>query len=231
MALSNSRNFIQSRDDIIINAMRRVRALKPSETPSSQQINDVAYILNTMVQSWQADSIFLWASSLATLSLSPNVSTYNLSSDIIDIDGDGFIRINNTDFKVARITKQEYQDISVKGTLGRPIKMYIQFNLDVPVLYTYYTPDVSYTLYYNKVIRLQDFTSNSDNPDFPIMWSDALITNLAYRIASSYNFPLDETQLLKVDALYAKEKTLKAMKGIGMGATSMRLRINRRRIF
>lgn len=231
MAVSGSRNFIQTRNDIIINAMRRVRALKPSETPSAMQINDIAYVLNTMVESWQADSIFLWTVSLMSLYLTPNISVYNLTNDIIDIDGDGFIKINDTDFKVKRITRQEYQDIAVKNTLGRPIQMQIDFNLNNPILNLYYTPDKIYVLYYNKVVRLQDFTKDTDNPDFPIMWSDALILNLAYRIAASYNFPLDETQLLKIDALYAKDKALKTMKGLGMGNTSMRLKIARRRYY
>ena len=228
MSLSTTRTFIQSRNDIILSALRRVRALKPSETPSSQQLTDVSMHLNAMVKSWQTESIFLWTQSEATVPLVASTTTYNLSADIIDVEGDGYIRINGYDNPVLRLTRDEYLAIPTKSMTGRPIQFFVDFQLANPVLSVYYVPDIAYTFTYNKVLKLQDFTIGTDNPDFPVMWSDALMLNLAYRIAPMYAFPINEMDYLRFDATDAKSKGLMAMKGVGEGAASMRIGMNRR---
>lgn len=228
MATSNTRIFIETRDDIITNALRRVRAIKPAELPKPEQLIDLSNQLNSMIKSWHSESIFLWTQSSATLALTIGTASYNLPVDVIDVEGNGFITIDGYDNIVQRITREEYQNIPTKAITGKPIQFYIDFQLANPVLYVYYVPDKSYTLTYNKIVKLQDFTNKSNNPDFPVMWYDAIMLNLAYRIAPMYAFPINEMEHLRFDANDTKTKCLLTMKGIGEGASSMRFSMDRR---
>ena len=58
---------------------------------------------------------------------------------------------------------------------------------DYSVLRVWLTPaDVQFTLPITCSRKLQDFSSPTDNPDFPQEWQECLICNLAIRIAPHY---------------------------------------------
>jgi len=47
---------------------------------------------------------------------------------------------------------------------------------------------------------IQDFDANSDNPDFPIEWTEALVWNLAARLGVDYDAPPQKMQLVTINA-------------------------------
>jgi hypothetical protein len=77
------------------------------------------------------------------------------------------------------------------------------------------------TLFYLKYKRLQDFNISSDNPDFPVEWSEALIYGLAARLAPEYGTTSPDTW--KTLELMASMKFAEAKDGSGSAGCGMRL--------
>lgn len=62
---------------------------------------------------------------------------------------------------------------------------------------------------YSKVLRLQDFDSASDNPDFPVRWTQALIWGLAFDLSHDFGLPDPEKKKLSE---WARFEFLRAQK-------------------
>lgn len=63
------------------------------------------------------------------------------------------------------------------------------------VMYVWQTPrDSSEQLRFTYERKLEDFVDNDDCPDFPKYWMEALVFNLAKRLAAKYNAPLTRKQ-------------------------------------
>jgi hypothetical protein len=200
MAVSGSWDFIQTRDDIIKSALRKVGAVAQGEDPSANQMAEAAHALNSLNLSLMNDGVYLWTYVDNTLALSDGVASYTLDAKVIGILPTPYIRVNDYDFPVSVITKAEYDSITTKAMKARPERVYFERKLDASYLYFHYTPDTSYTFYYTAVLRLQDLNTAADNPDFPVEWSNALIFGSAHIISYEYGLDLKERQLLKLEA-------------------------------
>lgn len=55
---------------------------------------------------------------------------------------------------------------------------------------------------------IQDFSSGTDNPYFPIEWADFLIWKLAHQMCFEYDVPMDKRQALKYEAEESLNKLL-----------------------
>ena len=53
--------FSVTRDDIIKAALRKLGVVAQGELPTTDQITEASFSLNTMVKAWEADGMPLWA--------------------------------------------------------------------------------------------------------------------------------------------------------------------------
>ena len=209
MAVSGSRDFIQTRDDIIKAALRKIGAVAPGDSPTAAEVTDASNALNSMVLSWQNEDIFLWSLSDDTVSMVASTANYTLDSDVLDIS-DAFIRdSDNYDTPVDIITREEYKGFGDKTTeTTKPSMMYVDYQLAAPVAYMYPVPSATHTLHFTKVQRVQDFDVASNNPDFPVRWSQALIYGLAASLSHEYGLSVEERtglyQIAEVEKTRAK---------------------------
>ena len=252
MATSGSRDFITTRNSIIKAALRKVGAVSQGNEPTAEQMNEAAEALNVFVLSLQSRKVFLWTVEDEYLPLVSGSYSYNLSSDILEVDN-LFFRRDNSDFILESITRDEYKSLQSKKQSGDPTKYYLDKQLANPILHlwpvpknstsivvgtdsnnylcikshtsssdskpitgsnwsTYWelttksgvtwadsVPYYSDVLYYSKVLRLQDFDAEGDNPDFPVRWYKALIYGLAFELSHEYGLQLDErNELLNI---------------------------------
>lgn len=213
MPVSGSRDFIQTRDDIIKAALRKIRAIRQGEQPKPEQTAEAAHALNSMVQSWQSDGVFLWTVAETVQPWSENTTSYTINSNnVLSIDNI-FFRSDNIDHPITIMEEDEYTSIPNKSMSGIPSKVLVRKTLTSYSIYIYPVPINSGILRYNAVTRLQDFDMALDNPDFPVEWSDALIWGLAHTLAPEYGVDINYTSyLFKMSENY-KAKAL-AMSGI-----------------
>lgn len=67
MATSGTATFTRTRDQIIADAARKVRAIRAGETMGARMLQDFAAALNAMVKAWQGRGLHVWTRAEATL--------------------------------------------------------------------------------------------------------------------------------------------------------------------
>jgi hypothetical protein len=142
MAVSGSRNFILTRNEIITQAARNAGVLAKGETISADDVAELAIALNVMVNSWQNENIFLWANTDAAGAITADTAYITLSSspDILEVSN-VYFRSNATDTPLKLMTLEEYKALSKKATAGDPTHYFVDYLLASTVLYLYPVPE------------------------------------------------------------------------------------------
>ena len=194
MALSGSYNFIINAKKILEAAARKAGFLATGQTLSGNDTVIFMDMLNIMVQAWQAEDIYLWTVEEETVNTVASTATLDLAANTLFVEN-VFIRISNNDHDVHLIDFEEYQRLIRKDNEGRPIRAAIdsQFATNKK-LYFDPVPDQVYAVHYFRVRRLQDFDSSTNNADFPVMWTKALIAGLAAEIGEDKGLPIVEVR-------------------------------------
>src|SRR5271166_5220437 len=78
MPSSNTYTFTQTRDQIILRALRQIGAIEAGETADPQTITDCAAALNAMVKEWETIGIHVWLEYEAILFLQPSQNQYGI---------------------------------------------------------------------------------------------------------------------------------------------------------
>lgn len=91
---------------------------------------------------------------------------------------------------------------------GQPYCCYLETQPDMEDqrLHLFQTPGGVYRIDYTYRRRLSDFSSASDNPDYPQDWAQRLVKRLSLELAPEYRIPLEERQLMAVEVEDAMHK-------------------------
>ena len=187
--------FSVTRDDVIKAALRKLGVVAQGESPTSDQVTEAAFALNTMVKAWEADGMPLWALRTTAIPLTVNVNTYDIGIGKT-VNTDKPLKViqawnrdttSNVDIPMRILTKQEYAILGNKASAGNPIQIYYEPLVSYGNLYVFPTPDsVSVTnqqIYITYQSPFADFNASTDVPDFPQEWYDAVIYGLALRLS------------------------------------------------
>jgi hypothetical protein len=135
-----------------------------------------------------------------------SIGDIDLTNDILGIT-EAFWRDGTTDTRIDIISRKGFYELSDKTTSGQPSKLYLDTSvLSAPRIYLWPQPnvdvstDLSEVLHYGGITRLEDFDAGINNPDFDPLWIEALIYNLADRIAPEYGYPANDRLILKAEA-------------------------------
>ena len=86
MALSGSRDYIQTRDNLITVALERSRTITPGATPSAARVTSAANELNLILSKWQSEGVLVHAKVEEVLPLTADTKSYTLDADILEIE-------------------------------------------------------------------------------------------------------------------------------------------------
>lgn len=155
--------------------------------------------LNIISAEWSNRGLNLWTVQENTLVLTPNVKTYTLADDTIDII-ETIIRATTSgsalDYTVSRIGVGDYATLPNKNTTGRPLQIYVDRQIQ-PTITLWPVPDLPYTLIYWTMRRIQDATTATDVMDMPVRFVPALIAGLAFHIAMKRPEAMQRVPMLK----------------------------------
>jgi hypothetical protein len=209
VSTSGVTTFNPTRDEIIYAALRKAGAYYQGGTPTAIQVTDAIFALNSMIKTWSNFGLMLWKETPLQLPLVAGTNSYYVAGEILGVHPDDlFIRdVNNYDWPLSLISRDNYANIPTKQDSGRPDMLFVALNVALDAtgvvktspgytIQVYYTPDQAYTLFYTADYLVQDFSSTADNPDFPVSWSDVLVYGLASSLADEYGLPLQERQFL-----------------------------------
>lgn len=214
MATSSSYNFATNRDDIIKASLRIIGAIGQGGTPTPDQYNEAAIALNMLVKAWMADGMPLWAMSEASIVLTEGTASYTLNAPkaLKIVQAYNHNTTTNIDIPMRIISWDEYNRLGNKTSQGTPIQVFAQPGISSTTIKVFPVPDSSNATN-NKVVLVyqkpyEDFDESSDEPAFPQEWYDALVFNLANRLAPQYGMSAVDRNQLRQDATSLHEQAL-----------------------
>ena len=156
--------------------------------------------LNILLADWANRGLNQWTIEQRTQSLTSGTAEYSLGTDVIDILN-AVIRRGTTDFTISRISRDQYINIPVKSTTGRPSQYFLDRQI-TPNLKLWATPENSTdTFVYDALTRIQDADTAQNTMEVPFRFYPCLTAGLAYYLAMK-KAP-DRIQILK--AVYEEE--------------------------
>ena len=184
--------------DLITDSLVKARTHAPGEAVGSDKSSAALRELNRMLGAWSNENLLLHQETEETLTLVVDQASYTIgesgSSQDFDtvrpleiLDGT-FVRESggNLDYPLTGKTLEEYRDIRNKSTGSIP--WWITYNPTYPngTLYLFWTPTSAFELHLLSLKELTALATLTTTVSLPPGYEDAIIYNLALRLASDY---------------------------------------------
>jgi len=160
-----------------------------------------------MISSWSNDSMLAISRKREVFSVSDNKTSYSIGPNLTELPDDesgidfvtvrpieiisATVKLGNVDYPLSIIADDSYIDgLAIKNTLGIPRLLNYDNAYPTGNIFLYPTPsaDYSITLMSDKpLLKLETLDSSFD---FPPGWEEAVIYNLAIRLAGQYGQPV-----------------------------------------
>lgn len=227
MSTSGSYNFTVTRNDIIQSALRKIGAMGDQETivdsAAANRLTAGINAINPMIKAFQAKGMPLWAqeqinvamSNFATVgfkTIGPS-QTISLAYKIMRVV-EVYRRdtLAASDIEMNLFTWSDFLQLPIKAEPGTPLHFQYQPTAYAGQLRIWPLPDSYWQTNGQLLIRIvreiQDFDAAADEPDFPKEWQEALIYQLAVRLAPEYGLGMNDRQILKQEAKDALDEAL-----------------------
>ena len=181
MAVSGSNDFELDVADYIEEAFERCGL----EVRTGYDLKTAKRSLNLMLADWANRGLNRWTIQQTTTTTSSGTLEYNLGTDTIDVlsavirTGTG---TNQSDTTLTRLSRDAYINVPNKNTQAKPNQYYIDRQIN-PVLKLYPTPDDTYSIVYDRLVRMDDADTFTNTLDMPFRFYPCLSAGLAYYIA------------------------------------------------
>lgn len=169
------------------------------EGRSGYEYRTAARSLNFLMAEWSNLGLNLWAIDQQTQALTAGDGQYDLPTDTVDII-DQVIRINESDYRIARIGVGSWAAISNKSQQqDRPNQIYVE-RLVAPRVNVWPIPNNNNcSLVYWRLRRLQDAGTPDKTADVPYRFLPALAAGLSWKLAMKARNPdWNRVQALKM---------------------------------
>lgn len=217
MATSGTTTWSLQRDSVINAALRKLAVLSGGSVPQTYETTNAAEALNAMIKAFHADGMPLWAIKNYTFTVTSGTAAYNIGNTqtintpmplkvIQAFRGDGST-YSNVPMNV--YNGYDYNLLPLLTSSGTPVNLYYHPYSNYGTINLWPKPDNSITQVTIRYQRpFEDMNTATDDFDFPPYWMEALIYNLADRLAPEYGLPLQDRQLLKGEAKAHKDDAL-----------------------
>ena len=181
---------------LLSSSLRKIGALSSGETIETTRQAEALTALQSMLRSWGAVSMNIFATVKESHTLTSGIGSYTWGSggNIAttrpnQVTGAYILEGGTTTHPVDIITEGTYRGISVKNTTGLPYSLFFHPNYPLASLYLYPVPDSAYVLYldsYKPFTETSSFGLTTDTISFPSYYEEPIIYNLAVRLAPEY---------------------------------------------
>ena len=124
MTLSNSTNFELDVADYIEEAFERCGL----EVRTGYDLKSAKRSLNLLLADWANRGLNQWTIKQRTVAMVSGDGEYDLGTDVIDVLS-VVVRRDGTDFQLERLSRDEFLNIPVKTTTGRPNQYFLDRQL------------------------------------------------------------------------------------------------------
>lgn len=202
MALSGTKSFELDVADYIEEAFERCGI----EIRTGYDQRTARRSLNLLLADWANRGLNQWTIEEEIIPLIAGVKDYTLSDSTIDVIeavvrfANGVGTQNQADVTIERISREYYLNIPNKLTQARPSQYFVDRQI-TPIIKVWPTPDQTYYLVVNKLVRMDDASAGVNTLEIPFRFYPCLAAGLAYYL--SMKKAPDRTQMLK--AMYDEE--------------------------
>lgn len=188
--------------DLIKASLRKLTVYASGELPSPEELADGLLALQSMLRRWAGKQIVVYSSTKETFTMSTGVNPVSWGSGGVftttrpnKILGAFVTDSSNTSHPVSVISEVEYRNITNKAIQDRPYSMFYNPSYPLGYVYLYPVPSIAESI---SIDSLKPFTETSSFDDvlstlsFPPNYEEALIYNLAVRLASEFGKAITE---------------------------------------
>ena len=183
MATSGTKTWTLYVDEVIDEAVSRIG----SDPTTGKEASSARRTLNIMMRDWGNRGVQLWTIDETTQTVTEGTANYTLDTYIVDITEAVLSRTENsvrTDFQMAKINREDYMNIPVKSTKGRPSQFWLDMQRAAPVVYLYPTPQNSTDVFrYKRRNRIEDITASTESIDIPDRFLPCAVSGLSFYMA------------------------------------------------
>ena len=183
MATSGTKTWTLYVDEVIDEAISRIG----SDPTTGKEASSARRTLNIMMRDWGNRGVQLWTIDETTQTVTEGTANYTLDTYIVDITEAVLSRTENsvrTDFQMAKINREDYMNIPVKSTKGRPSQFWLDMQRAAPVVYLYPTPENSTDVFrYKRRNRIEDITASTESIDIPDRFLPCAVSGLSFYMA------------------------------------------------
>lgn len=201
---------------IVNRAMKLLGILGESEVPTPEEMQDALRTLNSMVDSWSLEKLFIYedVQRQAELDVDEPIVTIGPTGDIEALRpikiSNVLLSKDNRDIRLSILQRTQFQQISYKLTPGLP--SYVLYEPTIPDGTIYMHPVINqegYTLKFDAQQLLFEFEQTT-SVNLPPGYDKALSYGLAIEIAPEYNVPVTITLAQNLQAAKNRIKTVNA---------------------
>jgi hypothetical protein len=171
-------------DDILTDAWERIS--KPPQIMTDDVILSARRSLNFLLIDWTNRGVPLWQIEGVTATLAPGTGVYTMPTYVVDVL-DISIEVQPHITRIlSRISRSNYAAISNKTLVAPPTQVHVNRQVPAIRLEFYPVPDQAYVMTANVLRQPQDVSGLLDTPDAPLLWTEALVSGLAARLAEKF---------------------------------------------
>lgn len=167
-------------------ALRALGALRTGQSAAGNQQTECLGMLNALIDRCSVDRLSIPQILQTTETLVAGTVSYSVGAgqdiDIarpFDIEQTSFIRHNDTDYPLVKISRQEYQDIADKTSQGLPAYIFYDDRHPTAYIYLYPVPDQAYELRLDHLSPITSYASAETDKSLPPAAESFLWTQLA----------------------------------------------------
>jgi hypothetical protein len=186
-------------------AGRKLGVVVSGESMTDNQLADGLSALQAMLRSWAAEQINVFASVREEFTLTPGTYEYSLGESAADFDTirpnkilSGTIVEDDVTHYLDVIGSNKYNQVTLKTVQDTPYYLYPNYTFPNITLYFYPVPSTADTLTLESLkpfTETSSFTATSDTLSFPSHYEEAIIYNLAIRLAPEFSKPISNEVL------------------------------------
>lgn len=184
--------------DLITQAMKAIGVISSSETPSADEASDGLFVLNGMLDSWNTERLSIYTINAAVYDLVPQQLKYTIGPVGADFTAPRPVRIQNANIilndnvppvrvPITLLDDDQWSAISlqlVPSTI--PQKLYNDGSFPNSNLYLWGQPSSGLQLELYTWSQITGFTDYTDDFTLPPGYQEAVLYNLAVRLALTF---------------------------------------------
>lgn len=192
---------------IIEDALREIGVLAEGEAASAAQSSDGLRVLNRLLERWSNQRLMLYVETQLSYTLT-GAGSFTVGESGADLTAarpikvlSAYAELASIHYPVDVLTAEQWDGISLNTSGGAPTELYYQAAMPNGTVYVH-NDTAGYALKMRVQTALTSFASLSTSASLPPGYEDALVLDLAVRMAPSYG--LSASADTKREAVLAK---------------------------